>query len=138
MVPSLRPQQDKYQNIYSQLGAENSSKNSIFSISTLMVSMFVSPPPKCMCSKHNSSDFPGGSVVKNPSYSTGNAGSILGQGTKIPHALEHLSPCAKLQSPCITSKKIPHDTTKIQNTVTKTRHSQINKFFLKIPNVMEL
>ena len=44
----------------------------------------------------------------------------------------------QLQSPCITSKKIPHDTTKIQNTVTKTRHSQINKFFLKIPNVMEL
>ena len=129
MVPSLRPQQDKYQNIYSQLGAENSSKNFIFSISTLMVSMFVSPPPKCMCSKHNSSDFPGGSVVKNPSYSAGNSGSIPGQGTKIPHALEHLSLCATTRESMHHIRKIPHDTTKIPNTVTKTQHSQINKFF---------
>lgn len=46
MVPSIRPQQDKYQNIYFQYGAENANKNSIFSISIVMVSMFVPPPPK--------------------------------------------------------------------------------------------
>lgn len=45
MVPSIRPQQDKYQNIYFQYGAENANKNSIFSISIVMVSMFV-PPQK--------------------------------------------------------------------------------------------
>ena len=53
-------------------------------------------------------DFPGGPVVKNPPYKAGDAGSIPGQGTKIPHATGQLSPCTstresacrKLQSPC--------------------------------------
>ena len=36
-------------------------------------------------------DFPGGPVVKNPSCNTGDAGSIPGQGTKIPHAMGQLS-----------------------------------------------
>ena len=36
-------------------------------------------------------DFPGGPVVKNPPYSTGDAGSIPGRGTKIPHATGQLS-----------------------------------------------
>ena len=36
-------------------------------------------------------DFPGGPVVKNPPYNAGNAGSIPGQGTKIPHAAGQLS-----------------------------------------------
>ena len=31
-------------------------------------------------------DFPGGPVVKNPPCNAGDAGSIPGQGTKIPHA----------------------------------------------------
>ena len=31
-------------------------------------------------------DFPGGPVVKNPPSNVGDAGSIPGQGTKIPHA----------------------------------------------------
>ena len=52
-------------------------------------------------------DFPGGPVVKNPPYNAGDAGSIPGQGTKIPHAAGQLSPrattaepvCCKLQSP---------------------------------------
>ena len=39
-------------------------------------------------------DFPGGPVVKNPPYSAGDAGSIPGQGTKIPHAAGQLSPHA--------------------------------------------
>ena len=38
-------------------------------------------------------DFPGGPVVKNLPYNAGDAGSIPGQGTKIPHASGQLSPC---------------------------------------------
>ena len=37
--------------------------------------------------KRNSRDLPGGPVVKNPPSNAGEMGSILGQGTKIPHAL---------------------------------------------------
>ena len=36
-------------------------------------------------------EFPGGPVVKNPSSSGGDAGSIPGRGTKIPHAVGQLS-----------------------------------------------
>ena len=39
-------------------------------------------------------DFPGGPVVKNPPYNAGDTGSIPGQGTKIPHAVGQISPCA--------------------------------------------
>ena len=38
--------------------------------------------------------FPGGPVVKNLPSNAGDAGSIPGQGTKIPHATGQLSPCA--------------------------------------------
>ena len=41
----------------------------------------------------HSRDFPGGPVVKNPPSSAGDAGSIRGQGTKIPHAVGQLGPC---------------------------------------------
>ena len=52
-------------------------------------------------------DFAGGPVVKNPPSNAGDAGSIPGRGTKIPHAAGQLSPrastiepaCCKLQSP---------------------------------------
>ena len=37
-------------------------------------------------------DFPGGPVVKNPPSNAGDAGSIPGQGPKIPHAAGQLSP----------------------------------------------
>ena len=33
-------------------------------------------------------------MVKNPPYNAGDMGSILGQGTKIPHAMGQLSPHA--------------------------------------------
>ena len=36
--------------------------------------------------------FPGGPLIKNPPCSAGDAGSIPGQGTKLPHAAEQLSP----------------------------------------------
>ena len=39
-------------------------------------------------------DFPGHPVVKNLSCKAGDTGLIPGQGTKIPHATEQLSPCA--------------------------------------------
>ena len=38
--------------------------------------------------------FPGGSVVKNPPCNAGDMGSIPGWGTKIPHAMEQISPQA--------------------------------------------
>ena len=37
---------------------------------------------------------PGGPVVKNLPYNAGDAGSIPGQGTKIPRAAGQLIPCA--------------------------------------------
>ena len=39
-------------------------------------------------------DFPGGPVVKNLPCNAGDASSIPGRGTKIPHAVEQLSPRA--------------------------------------------
>ena len=39
----------------------------------------------------NSWDFPGDPVVENLPCNAGDTGSIPGRGTKIPHALEHLS-----------------------------------------------
>ena len=53
-----------------------------------------------MLKKKNFWDFPGGPVLKNPPYNVGDAGSVPGQGTKIPHATGQLEPtCRKLQSP---------------------------------------
>ena len=37
--------------------------------------------------KCHSGNFPGGPVVKNPPSNEGGMGSILGLGTKVPHAL---------------------------------------------------
>ena len=51
-------------------------------------------------------DFPGGPVVKNPPSNAEDRGSISDQGTKTPHAMGRLSPCA--------TTKIPHATTKTQ------------------------
>ena len=41
--------------------------------------------------KNMTRNFPGGPVVKNPSYNAGDAGSIPGQGTRIPRATGQLS-----------------------------------------------
>ena len=40
-------------------------------------------------------DFPGAPVVKNLPCNAGDGGSIPGEGTKIPHGLEQLGPCAR-------------------------------------------
>ena len=52
------------------------------------------PGPVVANIRGHSRDFPGGAVVKNPPYNGGDAGSIPGQGTRIPHAMEQLSPHA--------------------------------------------
>ena len=39
-------------------------------------------------------DLPGGPMVKNPPSNAGDAGSIPGWGTKIPHTVGQLRPCA--------------------------------------------
>ena len=44
--------------------------------------------------------FPGGLVVKNPPCHAGNMGSIPGQGIKLPHATEKLSPWATTTELC--------------------------------------
>ena len=44
--------------------------------------------------KNTHRDFPGGPVVKNPPSNAGDVGSIPGRGTKIPHAVGQLNPCA--------------------------------------------
>ena len=44
-------------------------------------------------------DFPGGPVVKNLPSNAGDAGSIPGQGTNIPHAAGQLSPHATTREP---------------------------------------
>ena len=46
-------------------------------------------------------DFPGSPVVKNLPCSAGDMGSIPGQGTKIPCALEQLSPRSTTMEACM-------------------------------------
>ena len=58
----------------------------------------------------------------------GDAGSIPGQGTNIPHAAELLNQSATTRV-CVPRQKIPYTTVKIPRAATKTPHSQIN--FLK-------
>ena len=45
--------------------------------------------------------FLGGPVVKNSPSNAGDAGSIPGRGTKIPHATEQLSPCTTTTKPAL-------------------------------------
>ena len=52
-------------------------------------------------------DFPGGPVVKNPPYNAGDAGSIPGGGTGIPHAAEQQSPCATTTEPTRPGACVP-------------------------------
>ena len=44
-------------------------------------------------------DFPGGPAVKNTPSNAGDAGSIPGWGTKIPHAVGQLSQCTATTEP---------------------------------------
>ena len=70
-------------------------------------------------------DFPGGPVVKNTPSNAGDAGSIPGRGTKIPHAMGQLSPSATVTQPVCSAARVPQR--KILHAATKIRCSQINK-----------
>ena len=50
-------------------------------------------------------DFPCGPVVGNPPSNAGNAGSILGRGTKIPRAPRQLSPCTTNKEACTPQQR---------------------------------
>ena len=71
------------------------------------------PGPQMVPANDDSKDFPGGPVVKNLPSNAGDAGSIPGLGTKIPHMAGQLSLgtksielCAlQLQSPCTAIRK---------------------------------
>ena len=54
---------------------------------------------------HHFRDYPGGPVVKNPPSSAGDMGSIPGQGTKIPHVEEQLSPEATTRESVCRNKR---------------------------------
>ena len=41
-------------------------------------------------------DFPGGPVVESLPCNAGDVGLILGQGTRVPHAVGQLSPCTAI------------------------------------------
>ena len=45
-------------------------------------------------------DLPGGPVAKHPPANAGDLGLIPGLGTKIPHVMRQLSPCATTESSC--------------------------------------
>ena len=51
-----------------------------------------------------SRDFPVGPVVENPPSNAGDAGSIPGQGTKIPHAAGQLNPRAVTELACLSER----------------------------------
>ena len=64
--------------------------------------------------KHHFGDCPGGPVAKNLSCNAGDAGSIPGQGMKIPHAMGQLSPRATTTEP-VPQLESPHAATKTQH-----------------------
>ena len=56
-------------------------------------------------------DFPSDSVVKNPPFNVGDMGLIPGQGSKIPYALEQLSPhVPQLLKPVCSGAHTPQST----------------------------
>ena len=50
--------------------------------------------------KSDGGDFPGGLVVKNPSFNAGDMGLIPGQGTRIPFAMEQLKDSSECKTWC--------------------------------------
>ena len=67
-------------------------------------------------------------MVKSLLSSAGNAGSIPGQGTKIPHAAGQLSLYATTTEPTYSGTHAPQ-LERSPHAATKTQHSQINKYF---------
>lgn len=52
-------------------------------------------------------DFPGGSLVKSPSFNAEDMGSVLGRGTEILHATGRQTLSAQLLSPTDTTRQKP-------------------------------
>ena len=77
--------------------------------------------------KLNFRDFPTGPVVKNLPSNAGDADSIPGQGTKIPHATGWLRLHATAREDCVPQWETLHATMKISCAATKTWCSQRNK-----------
>ena len=73
-------------------------------------------------SKISRRDFPGGPVVKNPPSNAGDAGSIPGRGTRIPHAVGQLSLHATTTEPTCSGAGAPQLEKSLCDT-TKTWHS---------------
>ena len=70
-------------------------------------------------------DFPGDPVAKNLPCNARAAGLIPGWGTKIPHATEQLSLHTTATEPTHSRARVPQ--LERSSTITKTRHSQVNK-----------
>ena len=71
-------------------------------------------------------------MVKNPPSNAGDTGSSPGPGTKIPHAVQQLSPRAATTEPTRSGayppqRKIPHASAKILSAAAKTQCRQKNK-----------
>ena len=62
---------------------------------------------KVLKEKKTAGDFPSGPVVKNLPSNAGDAGSIPGQGTKIPHAVGQLSPRTATTEPTHSRARVP-------------------------------
>ena len=71
-----------------------------------------------------SRDFPGGPVVKNTPSNVGDAGSIPGQETKIPHVAGQLSPHAATTEPMHFGVLVPQ-IEKSQHATIKNQHSPL-------------
>ena len=84
--------------------------------------------------KNNFRDFPGGPGAKNLPSNAGDAGSVPGRGTKIPHALGQLIPraaTARSGAHVPQLARSPQNATKILCAAIKMQHSKINKIILK-------
>ena len=60
---------------------------------------YISVSESLLYTRNQRRDFPAGPVVKNPPSNAGDVGSIPGEGTKIPHAVEQLSWSAATAEP---------------------------------------
>ena len=74
-------------------------------------------------------------MVKNSPCNAGDAGLIPGQGTKMPHAREQLTPCTATKEPEHHSLKSPRAATKIPCAATKTDAAKYIHRSKKIPKL---
>ena len=63
-------------------------------------------------------------MVQNPAFNAGDMGSIPGQGSKIPAAVEQLGPCASTTGWAHTPQL---ESPSAEREETKSQHSQVNK-----------